>query len=388
MSALREDFENYFSLKAFAYGFLGVVAFYCLLFMYAFFQQASTVEALEETLASQVSLIERPVVAHHLSSSVQNPVQESSGHEQNHSSETSEHDGGQMRQPEGSKELEDIIQVGGKALREAPVPGFFEDGPFGPLPIAKSAIQTPFEIYRKPFLINEGRPTVSIAVYNFGLSKLVSDQMLDNLPSSVSFILSPYSLNPEEWVKKARKRGHEVWMGVPMENNNFPLDDPGAQALLTRVNLQYNRDRIDWILGRATGYAGVAAYSDSSLENAAPMFEKIARDMFRRGLGYLEINPDSDSFWLPFAAELKAPEAQSIGNIEIFKDGDMDLLAILKEKQNGVLTVTASQTNILNLSKWLKAVDAENIQIVPVSAIAAQNQTHAVELRRALKNDG
>ena len=201
-----------------------------------------------------------------------------------------------------------------------------------------------------------------------------SQNMIDSLPSNVTFILSPYSSKPEEWIKRARADGHEVWLELPVENKNFPLEDPGAKGLLTRVSLQYNQDRVEWLLSRATGYSGIAAHSDSALGSAKNVFEKMLRGVLGRGVGYFETNTDKDSFILPLAEDMNVPAAQNNATIKILDESSSDVKRIystLDLKGHAVTMIEPSPVNISALDKWLLSLEEDGIAAVPLSAVAA-----------------
>ena len=370
------------SFKSFLIGLGLVLIGYAGLFAYLAMNAQSTQLLLEARLATQTVLVDRPLVE--AASAV--PVSEVSS-DADTIIETSQSEAIETDEPtlqdaireeingeNGDEEsLEDIVGKQAKSLRKAPIKGFYEDSAFGKLPIAKSPLQTPFEVYKRPYILNLAKPFIALGVEDFGLSRELSQEALDALPSNVSLLLSPYASTPENWVKKAREDGHEIWLNIPVERKIFPLDDPGAKGLLTRVSLQYNQERLKWLLGRATGYAGIAAYTDPALENAGPMFANIAKDMFERGLGFFELNPSNDSFFRPIAVSEDIPHIQSFGSIEVVDPQNERVKALLNAvKTNGgvIATVQLTPRNIQSLSKWIEAQEKRGIAIIPLSAIA------------------
>ena len=353
-----------FSFRHFLYG-LGLVALlYVGLFFYGFFNIEKTKAYFENRLASQTVLIDRFYAE---------PSEEEAEAQTASSEDASLQD--ELDEAEGKEPtLEDVIDRQAKSLRAAPVEGIFEKSEFGLLPVAKSPLQTPFEVYRKPFVLNRTKPYVSFAMKDFGLSPELSEQMLTDLQSSVSLILSPYTQDPQKWLNLARERGHEVWLYLPVENSQFPYVDPGSKGLLTRVSLQYNLQRLKWLLGRAAGYTGVVAYTDYALDNSGPMMENLAKDVFQRGLGYYELNFNSESFFLPIAQEEDVPSIQRSFDMSIVDETHDDLQALKKriaDNRQVLTTVTPTQKNIENLKMLLPKLQGQNIQIVPLSAAAA-----------------
>lgn len=371
---LIHSIQTRFSFKAFGLGILGVLAVYAGLFGYTSLQADKTLETLQARLATQTVLIEHPghsdmiAAQDHLESQDRVKAPEGAHHAKGHS--------GKAHDQATESTLEDLVGKPSKALREAPVDGVFEDSAYGRLPVALSETQTPFSIYRRPFLLNQGRKFIAVIIADFGLSSSLSDMMIENLPADVSFILSPYSQEPEKWTQAARQEGHEIWLNLPMENENFPLEDPGAKGLLTRVSIQYNHERLQWLLGRTTGYAGVAVYSDRALENAGSMFNNIAHDLFKRGLGYLELNTQTQSYFKDMAEDLYVPRITAQHTLDFVDVQSVKQQAVVNQIQDiggSVVVVRPSPNNISALKKWLATLQDEGVQIVPVSALALAN---------------
>lgn len=370
MAASAQTDQSRFSMKSFCIGLCAVALIYAILFGIALSNSDETQEALQNKLASMTVLVDNKG---QLNFQIQS---ENSDHTDTDNTNAPDTTKDPQTDPESTKELnlEDLVSQQSKALREAPVEGFYEETAAGRLPIAKSTTQTPFLIYSKPYVLNKNKPYISIVINDFGLSESLSQEMIETLPSSVTFILSPYSTKPNEWIAKARADGHEVWLNLPIENKNFPLSDPGTKGLLTRVSLQYNQDRLEWILSRADGYTGIAAYTDDALKNAGNVFDKMVRNIFGRGIGFLEMNTENDSFFLPIAQKLNTPRAHSTAAIDVLNEDNASVKAVyaaINRDGHAVAVVSPSPVNIGALENWMQSMDQDGIASVPLSAVAA-----------------
>ena len=76
----------------------------------------------------------------------------------------------------------------------------------------------------------------------------------------ISLGFTPYGDDLESWVARARGKGHEIMLQVPMEPFDFPNNDPGPQTLLTSLPAHANLDRLKWAMSRFGGYFGVTNY--------------------------------------------------------------------------------------------------------------------------------
>lgn len=370
MSFVRADklqgIGESFSLKVFLGG-LGVVCLlYLVMYLYISFQSDKTLAELESHLASQAVMIEG--VDH---------SQKTHDDFMAHTSELSSHD--KMPAPGAEEEVVDIQKLlhgsaaSGKALTPAPIDGFYEETIDGKLPVKKGKYQTPFQVYKKPFLLNREKPAVAIVILDYGLSTPVSKQALAMLPSTISLSLSSYSPEADMWQEHARADGHEVWLNLPVQRERFPLDDPGPKGLLTSVSLKYNQERLNWAMGRATGYAGLTAFTDSALNNSAPMFNDLINDVFKRGLGFLELNDQGSPFIKMLAEKTQAPYARNDASLKSFSSDTKALGMIenhIKNNKRTIITVQPTVQNLGALKKWINTLEQRGIQVVPVSAIA------------------
>ncbi len=356
--------QNNFSTKTFAVGIILIVSLFIVTAGALYLQKNKTLTRLQENLASQTLLISGEIVNTHPQPEDLNTsdLVKAPPHGEN---ETPVH-------------VDEETLDSNFALTPAPIPGYFVETASGKMPIKQSASQTPFTAYKRPYPFNIKPPFLSVVIDDFGLSTNNSTQAIKDLPPSVSYILSPYSADTQKWVDDARKNGHEVWLKLPVENKEFPQRDPGAKGLLTRVSLEYNQDRLKWILSSTTGYAGIAAYTDHTLASASTMFKNVARDIFDRGLGFFELNTTEQSFFAPIAEDSNIP---MISNPAIITDFNLDNPAVKNIKSNitnnggAIIVVTPTPQNITALKTWLETINNEAvISQIPLSAIAALNQ--------------
>lgn len=320
-------FLRYFDRRHFLYGLGGVGAFYLILFLYALIFSGSTISHLEEDLASlSVPVMHRSAIQAF------------------------------VRQEDG---------IPGIALPPAPDVGLYEHNKEGSvLPIIrKEDGATPFSFYKRPntFPTNTDLPIAAIAVEGFGLSFELSQKLVSSLPVEISFILSPYSDNTQGWLDAARESGHEVWLEMPIENYRAEIIDPGPAALMVRSNLDKNRESLDWIMSRASGYTGLAAFTDNKFFKAELMLETLSNSFLKRGLGYMEINPNGDDVIENAALEQDAPFIRtSLIGLKGFED-------ILVRDGLGLLVIPSTPEAIEELKVWMEK-NKDNILFVPASA--------------------
>jgi uncharacterized protein len=266
------------------------------------------------------------------------------------------------------------VDVPSGPLPTAPIQGLYESAETGMLPKTSETGLTPFEAYKRPF-VSHGKPAIALAVRDYGLSAKESDEALA-LPPEISLILSPYAENVDLWQKKARESGHEVWLFLPLENDRFLEDDPGPRALLTRSSLPDNQKRLAWILSRATGYAGIAAETDKTFIDMHAMLGALMSTIYKRGLGYLELNTQGSEFLETLAISERGTFIQLHESNAAYNDKVFTRLEE-KARKHGFVTTTMALTprNLEAVKLWALSLTNKNVVLAPISAAAVPRKT-------------
>lgn len=357
---------------SFIYGLGCGVCVYAIVGLWAALAGPEHLVRIQDHLASQIVPIERPKTesAHAAPSSpaaditLPDPIQtgDSAGHDPNMH---------QSHEPDASTDNAE------KSMRAAPYTGLYEVAADGSLlPVIRTADGlTAFQTYRKPFTMDKEKKLISIVIDDYGLSRGISDSMAEKLDDHVTFLLSPYSRDVEELAGKARGAGHEIWLKLPIENQNFPYDDPGSKAILSRSQTPVNMDNLKWALGRANGYAGVAMFHDMAFSNARPAMAAIIKETIDRGLGLFDINMSAPSQMGDMAGRYQAPYVK---NEIIFHDpkwnGDMQeaakLLETIAQTRGRAVAVFKTYPESLEfLESWIPQLQEKGYLIAPLSAI-------------------
>ncbi len=385
---MAEAAQSHFSVKSFGLGLAGVVAIYGCVFGYLAFKAPVTFSHLEERLASEIITVSQdsllPAATVMPQSSDMGEAPERDGHADHHSDhhvvaggDLSAEDS--VPPPDSGiiEELGDLIGRRGKMLAPAPLSGLYEETAEGVLPIVNARSKnTPFAAYKKPFLLNRNKPFLVVAVLDFGLSDEVSQSALSFLPSEVSMVISPYASAPDQWQKSARDDGHEIWLHMLAQTEDFPQGDPGPNAFLTNVSFSYNRDRLHWLLSRTSGYAGLAGFTDQTLGQGGDMFKNLVNEVFDRGLGYFELNIGDGVFVKDIAMDRGHPY---IANGFVVKDLSAESAALkeieaaIAREGGAVVSVKPTLKNLEDLKNWIRRLEGRGIQIAPLSALAELN---------------
>lgn len=254
-----------------------------------------------------------------------------------------------------------------------------EATPQGPLPKRSPSGQTPFEAYKKSYT-PDGSPVIALVVLDYGMSATDSKEALKKLPGEVSLILNPYAQTQDTWKSLAGAEGHEFWVFMPVESQDYPtITDPGPQALLAHSDFKYNQEKFLWALSRTSGYAGIAAYTDTAFLNAQSALKTLWNEGYDRGIGYLEINPAGLEGVEMNAIEKKSPY---IRNHSIYEEGaqapEQWLKALEMEASNNGFTVGIIKRPypkvVDAVAAWSATLKERGFSLAPVSALAQANK--------------
>ena len=374
MSSIKSAIRS----KAFYIGLLVVVLFFGAVYSWSLFNAENSLKNLEENLASQSVLIDREsnITASNPPISEPEEVEIIQPPESPQDVSNSE---AEDNQPIEENNNEAPEATASKAMIEAPLEGLYErtaDGKM--LPIAKSDNSlTPFQAYKKHYTMPSGNKRfIAIAIDDYGLSAEKAELLLQNIPDDTTLIVSPYASSPMELQKKIRQSNHEIWLKLPFQTKNFPMDDQGAKTILSRTSLGNNTENLKWALSQTTGYAGIAAYIDNTFLSAKPMVNSLAREIFSRGLGFFDMNVAPVPTIKDAALSSKAPYVQN--NI-IFLDQKwngnfsqaFDLLESIAQSKGYAVGVMAPYPKMIQaLNEWESSLAQKNIELIPLSQIA------------------
>ncbi|PCI56782.1 MAG: hypothetical protein COB36_00445 [Alphaproteobacteria bacterium] len=253
------------------------------------------------------------------------------------------------------------------------IDGLHEVTDTGHLPIIRKEDNlTSFRAYQHPFTFKNigNKPLISFIIMDYGLSKEQSLTALDLLPPEISFILSPYSSLPGEWMSMAQSKGHEVWLSLPIQNKKS--HNLGGNTVYHHSPLLEKKNNMHKSLVKTQGYIGIGSYTDDSTNSAKQHYIELAEDLYTRGLGILELNPNAPTFIEGKALSMGAPYIKA--DLEVFrirgKENSFETLeAIAQEKGHAVAIIPNYPATIKNLAVWIMKVAQADYIIAPVSAI-------------------
>lgn len=265
-----------------------------------------------------------------------------------------------------------------------PDPALLEASRHGPLPRIGPDGRTPIRAYGAAFDRRDTRPRIGIVIADIGLNASQTEDAIRRLPPQVALALSPYAARPDQAAERARERGMETLLSIPMEPAGYPLNDPGDRALLTGRPMTENLDLLDWALSRAQGYVGaIGAIGAMRGERFAALPETIGavQDvLFARGLLYIDPRPGA------------APPARAFGRaVDVVLDdpagtrGEIDRrlaeLERIARDRGAALGLAGAATPLLvdRIAAWAAGLEEKGLVLAPVSAMIRRPEGRAAE---------
>jgi len=268
----------------------------------------------------------------------------------------------------------------GQALAAAPDGDLIERSPTGFLPVIGRDGRQPWQVYARPFDLNDKRPRVAVVISNLGISATQTDAAINHLPAGVTLAYQPYSRRLGEWINLSRAAGHEVMLTLPMEPADYPRNDPGPNALLTALDPAKNMERLNWILSQGTGYVGLVGYEGSRFTLARDDMQPVLDALKQRGLLFVDNRETTQSVVPALAMDMKLPFASS--NRAIDRDatraGVDKRLADLEDiaRRNGSALGIGSPFPVTfeRVALWAQGLEDRGLVLAPVSAVIGRTK--------------
>ena len=262
-------------------------------------------------------------------------------------------------------------------LASAPDSRLTERTRYGLLPKTGSDGATPAQIYARPLgpqASTKPAGRIALLVGGLGISQSGTADAITRLPGTVSLAFAPYGEGLERAVQRARGDGHEIFLQVPMEPFDYPDNDPGPQTLLSGPKGSENVDRLQWALGRFTGYVGIVNFLGGRLTADEAALSPILREVAGRGLLVVDDGSSSRSLLATSAARAQIPALKVDRVIDTVQRGDAidkelaGLEALARDQGIVVAAASALPISVERIARWAQTLEAKGFVIVPVSA--------------------
>ncbi len=238
----------------------------------------------------------------------------------------------------------------------------------------------PWRLYAAPFPDGEPRPRIAIVFVSLGLSDAATEAIIQQMPGAVTLAFSPYSRKLPDWIARARAKGHEVLVELPMEPLDYPNDDPGPLALLDDRPMEDNITRLGGILDRAEGAVGVAAQMGSRFTGDAALIGPILEALGERGFLYVDNGTAPMSVVPALSQRIAVPIVVNNHYLDteasrIAIDGRLQQIErIARSEGAAVAFAMPYPISIERLLAWIPTLEAKGFVLAPATSVVGHQE--------------
>jgi uncharacterized protein len=220
---------------------------------------------------------------------------------------------------------------------------------------------------------SRGLPKIAIVIDDIGNDyDLAEGFMKIDLPLTLSVL--PSSQYGKDIAEKARKKGFEVILHLPMEPKNYPDVNPGPDALLIKMTEGEIKTIFDRDIDKIPGVRGANNHMGSGFTENQDKMRYVLRELKERDLFYLDSRTTSNSIGFKLAEEMGVPTAKK----NVFLDDDLSSKAVKYQierlfgtaRQSGeAIGIGHPHKTTLEVLKDSEGVLKKSFKVVPVSEL-------------------
>lgn len=210
---------------------------------------------------------------------------------------------------------------------------------------------------------------IAVVVEGLGLSEAATETAILKLPSAITLAFSPYSRDLKKWINMAKEHGHEVLIEVPMESKQFPAEDPGPLGLLTSLEEEERKERLETILEEAKGAVGIIDTMGSHFRESSPHINFVFNKLREENLYYVQGRPGVRVG----EANIPTTIADVVIDERPFRaaiDARLDYAERLAKYQgSAVAALRAKPVSFERLVLWMEQISDKDIGLAPISQV-------------------
>lgn len=278
------------------------------------------------------------------------------------------------RQASPNRKAAAQFTASGTMLNPAPWVRITQRSTNGLLPVTGPNGETSRDYYARPFPADDARPRISIVIGGLGLSQKATTAAIDQLPPEVTLAFAPYGKNLQTSINRARNRGHEVLLELPMEPFDYPANDPGPFTLLTNNDAAQNTQRLEWLLAQFNGYVGVTNYLGAKFTASPEALLPVLRELDERGLLMLDDGTSNRSKVASLSRRMNVPYGTAARTIDLrvsraaIDDALLDLENETRRNGAAIGMGYAYPVTIDRIILWANTLQQKGFVLAPVSA--------------------
>ena len=152
------------------------------------------------------------------------------------------------------------------------------------------------------------------------------------LPAEIGFAILPFLPRSSETAVALHKAGHEIWLHLPMEPENYPANDPGPGAILMSMTPDELRTTLHSAINNIPHAIGVNNHMGSRATADLKTMTWIMQDLKSRGMAFI----DSRTTVRTVAEEAARAQGVPTGRRHVFLDNERSAPAIRAQLDEAV----------------------------------------------------
>ncbi len=220
-------------------------------------------------------------------------------------------------------------------------------------------------------------PRLAIVLYGFG-DDVEAARRTFALSPPFAVAIVPGARSSGELFRAAHERDREIVLHIPLEPVNYPQLDPGPGTLLVTTKPDHATGTVRRWLDQSGAVVGVANHMGSFATQDMTLMRAIFRELRRRGLPFIHVQPAAGAVCRPVAAEMGVvyEEPDAVLDLETRAAGDRALderwsEILARTRARGRLTVWVRATPLAR--EWLQRATAPkrlgDVNLAPLSAV-------------------
>jgi len=224
------------------------------------------------------------------------------------------------------------------------------------------------------FAVPQGKPLIAVVLDDVGVARNHAELAID-LPGAITLSFMTYADGVADMAARARAKGHELMLHVPMEPLGHEID-AGPHALTVGASESDLLQRLDWGLDRFPGYIGINNHMGSRFTQDERGMSVVLAELKRRNLLFLDSRTINNTVGDRLAAQMGVAHVMR----DVFLDNEMDEAAVIKQlmqaeriaasKGQAIAIGHPHPATIAAIRAWMPKAEARGFVIVPLSAVA------------------
>ncbi len=230
------------------------------------------------------------------------------------------------------------------------------------------------------------RPRVAIIIDDLGQDVATARDLLD-INLQLTFSVMPHTENARQVAELAHRRGREVMLHIPMEPLNYPVADPGADALFVGMPRKTVQQKVRSYLQQVPHVAGANNHMGSRYTEVQPDMSAVLDVLRSKQLFFVDSRTSARSV----AAGAARQAGVSFAARDVFLDNVRDVEAIAREvrKLAGLARRRGQAIGICHpypqtiaaLRREAGLLRSQGVEVVPASSLVAEPEDTAASRR-------